>query len=166
MKPSRIGFALIIPAVLLLCPPRASAFPKDVSGGRECAGCRRLTRDEAAKILGGMVDNVLNGAQGADTINGGGGADVFVYLAPFEGGDTIGDFMSGNDTLRISASGFGGGLVAGQELVAGQTFISDPSPTALSEVGTFLFDTDIARFSHNAQFKRIDIADLDDSFRR
>ena len=42
---------------------------------------------------------------------------------------------------RSPASGFGGGLVAGQHLVAGFTFISN-EPGRTSHAATFLYDTD------------------------
>jgi hypothetical protein len=44
--------------------------------------------------------------------------------------------------LSFSASGFGGGLVAGQLLVVGESFIADANPTATTYVGTFLFNTE------------------------
>jgi thiol:disulfide interchange protein DsbC len=60
MRRSLIGAALGILAVLLLCPQGAFAFPKDGCGVGECRDCHSLSREEAGKILGGMVDNVLN----------------------------------------------------------------------------------------------------------
>jgi len=96
-------------------------------------------------LNGGAGNDTLIGGLGADRLIGGQGKDVFVYLSPNEGGDTIQGFIVVDDTLRISASGFGGsavGLVAGQALVDGQNFISNISPTApTAGVGTFLYDT-------------------------
>lgn len=60
MRGTRIGAALGILAGLLLCPQGAFAFPKDGCGVGECGDCHRLTREEAGKLLEGMVDNVLN----------------------------------------------------------------------------------------------------------
>lgn len=60
MRGSRVGIAMGIVAGLLLCTQVAYAFPKDGCGGGECADCHSLTREEAGKLLGGMVDNVLN----------------------------------------------------------------------------------------------------------
>jgi thiol:disulfide interchange protein DsbC len=60
MRRSLIGAALGILAGLLLCPQGAFAFPKDGCGVGECRDCHSLSREEAGKILGGMVDNVLN----------------------------------------------------------------------------------------------------------
>jgi thiol:disulfide interchange protein DsbC len=60
MRGSSIGLALGFLAGLLLCLPEAFAFPKDGSGAGECRDCHSLTREEAGKLLTGMVDNVLN----------------------------------------------------------------------------------------------------------
>jgi len=38
----------------------ALAFMKEGCGAGECRDCHRLTREEAGKLLSGMVDNVLN----------------------------------------------------------------------------------------------------------
>jgi thiol:disulfide interchange protein DsbC len=38
----------------------AFAFMKDAYGAGECRDCHTLTREEAGKLLSGMVDNVLN----------------------------------------------------------------------------------------------------------
>jgi thiol:disulfide interchange protein DsbC len=60
MRGSSIGLALGTLALLLLCPPGAFAFPKNGCGAGECRDCHSLTREEAGKLLTGMVDNVLN----------------------------------------------------------------------------------------------------------
>ena len=93
-------------------------------------------------LLGGIGDDTLIGGLGADTLTGGAGRDHFVYQSAAEGGDTIKDFAVAEDSLSFSASGFGAGLVAGQQLVAGTNFVADANPTATSETGTFLFNTD------------------------
>jgi Ca2+-binding RTX toxin-like protein len=93
-------------------------------------------------LSGGTGSDTLIGGAGADTLAGGTGQDAFVYLSPSEGGDTIQGFVVSDDTIQISASGFGGGLVAGQDLVAGTTFIQGVAPTAPTTEGTFLYDTD------------------------
>ena len=93
-------------------------------------------------LLGGPGDDTLVGGLGADTLTGGAGHDHFAYQSAAEGGDTIKDFAVAEDSLNFSASGFGGGLVAGQKLVEGTNFVADANPTATSETGTFLFNTD------------------------
>jgi hypothetical protein len=92
-------------------------------------------------LVGGVGDDTLIGGVGADTLTGGTGRDHFLYQAAAEGGDTIKDFAVAEDSLSFSASGFGAGLIAGQQLVAGTNFIADANPTATSETGTFLFNT-------------------------
>ena len=71
------------------------------------------------ELVGGAGDDTLIGGLGADTLTGGAGHDHFVYQSAAEGGDTIKDFAVAEDSLNFSAAGFGGGLVAGQQLVAG-----------------------------------------------
>ena len=93
-------------------------------------------------LIGGPGDDALIGGLGADTLTGGVGRDHFVYQSAAERGDTIKDFALEDDSLSFSAAGFGGGLVAGQRLVADTSFISNAHPTATSETGTFLFNTD------------------------
>jgi thiol:disulfide interchange protein DsbC len=60
MLKSSFGLALGILAVLFLVPPCASAFQKEGCGTGKCRDCHSLTREEAGKLLSGMVDNVLN----------------------------------------------------------------------------------------------------------
>ncbi len=89
-------------------------------------GADLLRGDRFAKSLTGLGGrDSLDGASGADTLRGGNGADVltgglgndlFGYFTLSETGDTITDFsnVGGNDDqFVITASAFGGGLVAG-----------------------------------------------------
>jgi uncharacterized delta-60 repeat protein len=98
-------------------------------------------------LIGNGGKDTLIGGLGADTLNGGSGQDRFVYMSPSEGGntlqgfDTIQGFNIKDDTIAISASGFGGGLVAGQSLVDGVTFVTGEAPSAPTTAGTFLYDT-------------------------
>lgn len=63
---------------------------------------------------GGIGNDSLNGGIGNDTLTGGTGADLFFYNSLADGIDTITDFNAAEgDKIQISASGFGGGLVAG-----------------------------------------------------
>lgn len=93
-------------------------------------------------LIGNSGDDKLIGGLGADTLNGGAGKDLYVYLAANEGSDLIQGFVVKDDQIQISASGFGGGLVAGQKPIAGVTFISNTNPVAPTTAGTFLYDTD------------------------
>ena len=97
-------------------------------------------------IAGNANANLLEGGAGNDTITGGGGADRFAYSAPTEGSDLLTDFdPNEGDTIEISASGFGSGLVAGVALSLTDTvtgvFASGVAPAALSASAHFLYDT-------------------------
>jgi Ca2+-binding RTX toxin-like protein len=101
-------------------------------------------------LTGNTAANIIAGGQGRDRLMGGGGADVFNYRSFAEGGDLITDFGP-DDSFRISASEFGGGLIGGiglsataadaGVLVNGATPIS-ADPTFLYHEGTLRFDVD------------------------
>jgi len=83
---------------------------------------RGTGNDEANRITGNAGANRLDGGAGADTLVGGAGhdtliggegADVIQLATPDEGVDAVVGFVSGSDRLFVSASGFGGGLLAG-----------------------------------------------------
>ena len=93
-------------------------------------------------LIGGPADDTLIGGLGSDTLTGGAGRDHFAYRLATEGGDTIKDFLAIEDSLSFSASGFGAGLVAGQNLLADINFIADANPTPTTNAGTFLFNTE------------------------
>lgn len=90
-------------------------------------GRDRLRGNAADNALfgGGGIDT-LEGAEGQDTLVGGLGKDillgdvgndVFRFGSAAEGGDRLNDFAlttGNNDTIWISARGFGGGLKAGE----------------------------------------------------
>ena len=61
-------------------------------------------------------------------------------LSAKDGVDTFQGFVVKDDQVQISASGFPG-LVAGQKLVDGVTFISGATPVAPTTAATFLYDT-------------------------
>jgi len=52
--------ALVAALLLFLTVPAAHAFTGEGCSSGACTDCHSLTRDEAAKILGGNVDNVLS----------------------------------------------------------------------------------------------------------
>jgi Ca2+-binding RTX toxin-like protein len=87
------------------------------------------------------VDQLIGGA-GIDLLSGGAGNDNFVFNATAEGGDLISDFGNAgtnDDQIRIKASGFGGGLVAGA-LGAAQ-FIVRVDHAAQDADARFIFNT-------------------------
>jgi Ca2+-binding RTX toxin-like protein len=76
-------------------------------------------------LKGGQDDDTLVGGLGFDSLSGGGGSDFFVFDSPKEKTDVITDFVSADDTIAISASGFDIGLTPGiflspEQLVIGQ----------------------------------------------
>ncbi|MDX2214219.1 MAG: hypothetical protein SFY66_13095 [Oculatellaceae cyanobacterium bins.114] len=99
-------------------------------------------------IVGNANANIIEGGLGADNLSGGNGADTFVYRSTAEGGDTITDFTA-TDFIQISASGFGGGLVAGTALTNGTasatgTFVN--GNTAVGNGPNFLYSGGVLRF--------------------
>ncbi len=55
--------ALVALLVLLGIPSAGHAFMKEGCGSGACGDCHKLSREEAAKLLSGAVDNVLDVAQ-------------------------------------------------------------------------------------------------------
>jgi len=93
-------------------------------------------------LNGGNGDDTLIGGQGADTLTGGAGSDIFRYLASTERGDVVADYRAIDDTIEVSASGFGGGLVAGMNLAATGRYLSNLTGDANAARGQFTFETD------------------------
>ena len=94
-------------------------------------------------LVGGGGPDFLYGDLGADILTGGAGNNVFKYISPSEGGDTITDFnaIGGQaDQIQVSAGGFQGGLVNGQALNSTQ-FQTAPDNNFTAAGERFLFDT-------------------------
>jgi Ca2+-binding RTX toxin-like protein len=85
----------------------------------------------------GVGDNIIDGGDGIDNLFGGAGNDTFVLSKT--SADNIGDFGVGNDRLQISASDFGGGLIANVALLSGQLRVGT----------TDVADTTVQRFIYN-----------------
>ena len=94
-------------------------------------------------LNGGLNNDVLVGGPGLDTLTGGSGSDAFSFESWGQGLDTITDFNVDDDTIRVAANVFAGGLTVGTlnsaQLVIGsvatsanQRFIYDSSNGALS----------------------------------
>jgi Ca2+-binding RTX toxin-like protein len=101
----------------------------------------------ADTLIGGLGDDVVKGnngndrligGHGNDSLTGGNGNDVLAYNASSEGGDLIVGFVSGADRIEVSASGFGGGLMALQALTANQ-FVQNSTGLATQANGQFVF---------------------------
>jgi serralysin len=112
-----------------------SAFNDALSGDKNNNG-----------LVGGDGDDVLTGNGGTDTLTGGLGSDTFVFVNEKDGGktgDVIVDFVSGEDLIGISKSGFK--LLASLDLndfVTDDYFVSNVSGTIATATGhgQFVFD--------------------------
>ncbi len=90
-------------------------------------------------LSGGSGDDRLTGGAGLDKLTGGSGADVMVLSDKTVSRDTIDGFISGQDTLEISAAQFGGGLVAGVALSASSFVVNDTGDAGDAD-DRFIFD--------------------------
>jgi Ca2+-binding RTX toxin-like protein len=89
-------------------------------------------------LLGGSGNDTLVGTIGNDTLTGGTGSDRFTFNTPNQGIDRITDFLSSqSDKIAVSASGFGGGLVAGVPLTTDQFVLGT---TALDAGDHFIYN--------------------------
>jgi Ca2+-binding RTX toxin-like protein len=88
----------------------------------------------------GTGNNIIDGGAGNDNLFGGAGSDTFILSKTST--DSIGDFAVGSDKLQISASTFGGGLVAGilsgGQLLSGSTVGAGSATNAAQR---FLYNT-------------------------
>ena len=89
-------------------------------------------------MSGGGGNDVLIATTGGNAMSGGAGNDTFAFLHQPTGVSAIGDFnnTTEHDRIAVSASGFGGGLTAGQEVTFETT-----SDGAFSGFNQFNFDT-------------------------
>ncbi|NJO31408.1 MAG: hypothetical protein HC874_30515, partial [Richelia sp. SL_2_1] len=86
-------------------------------------------------------NDILMGGMGNDRLIGSYGADVFVFNNSGEGIDEITDFLAIDDTIHVSATGFGGGLIAGNTISEDQILIGSGSVTALNASQRFIYNT-------------------------
>ncbi len=95
-------------------------------------------------LAGGVGADTLVGGLGADTLLGGADADIILYNSPNEGGDVIRGYVGAEDSIFVSAAGFGGGLVAGMNLVATGRYVANLTGDATAPAGTgqFTYETD------------------------
>jgi Ca2+-binding RTX toxin-like protein len=91
------------------------------------------------RINGGGGNDALDGGIGADILTGGAGIDSFIFGDLTGGVDTIADFVSQSDLLKIVSANFGGNLVAGAAAIL---FTTDDAANAIGsdEGGYFIFD--------------------------
>jgi Ca2+-binding RTX toxin-like protein len=86
-------------------------------------------------ISGGYGDDLINGGLSFDFLIGGEGSDIFSYQNANEGADWIIDFNGFYDRVQVSAAGFGGGLVAGMNLLASGRYVENSTGLATSAAG-------------------------------
>ncbi|NJO39255.1 MAG: hypothetical protein HC865_00790 [Cyanobacteria bacterium RU_5_0] len=89
-------------------------------------------------LIGGNGKDTLIGGLGSDILQGNAGSDRFQFNAPNERVDRIVDFFSGTDKIVVSASTFGGGLVAGEPIAANQLRAFDAR--GASETARFIYN--------------------------
>jgi VCBS repeat-containing protein len=97
-------------------------------------------------LTGGGGADFLTGGRDSDTLTGGAGGDFFNFEFAAHGEDSITDFVSGTDFIRVSAEGFGGGLVSGDSV----SLVSGSDPVVEGSGGQFLYDTDDGRLFWDA----------------
>ncbi|NVM75844.1 Ca2+-binding RTX toxin-like protein [Duganella sp. SG902] len=84
----------------------AAGIAVNVTGNSQANG---ITGNAAAnKLIGGAGEDVLDGGAGSDTLTGGTDADTFV-ISSLVGSDTITDFISGTDHIRLDMAALGVG---------------------------------------------------------
>jgi Ca2+-binding RTX toxin-like protein len=96
-------------------------------------------------VLNGLGGNdVLIGRDGADTLTGGAGLDTFRFSVLEDLADTITDFSVADDQIEISASAFGGGLIAGNAVN-----IQFNTLTPIGTGGQFFYDDGTAELRYD-----------------
>lgn len=110
-------------------------------------------------LVGGAGNDKLTGLYGSDILTGGAGTDQFIYTNPNEGSgrdiftdkpaiETIKDFSVADDTIVVSAGGFGGGLISGAAITSNQITLGSAAADASdrfiynSSNGALWFDAD------------------------
>ena len=103
-----------------------------------------LGGDASDNLQGGDGNDLLTGGMNSDWLTGGDGNDIFYYQNPNEGGDHITDLNGGFDRIQVSAAGFGGGLVAGMDLLASGRYVENSTGLATSAagIGQFIYFAD------------------------
>ncbi|MEH2281812.1 MAG: hypothetical protein V7K90_10875 [Nostoc sp.] len=100
------------------------------------------------QLNGGAGNDILVGGAGNDILTGGAGGDRFTFQSRSQGIDRITDFSVLDDTIVVSAAGFGGGLVAGAAIAANKFAIGTAATTNSQRFiyntgnGSLFFDQD------------------------
>ena len=114
------------------------------------AGTSRILSARAGNdiLIGSNLADTFAGGSGSDIITSGFGFDTVSYSLASEGGDTITDFNVLEDIIQVSASGFGGGLIAGEVIDSSQFQLGSAATTSshrfiyTQATGQLYFDID------------------------
>ncbi|NJK46882.1 calcium-binding protein [Candidatus Gracilibacteria bacterium] len=121
------------------------------------------------QLIGGAGNDTLNGGVGNDVLVGGAGNDIligetgidrFTFNAPNEGIDTLLNFSVADDTIAVSAAGFGGGLsvgvLASAQFIVGASAINSEQRFIYNQIsGALFFDRDGLGGTEQIQIARI-----------
>lgn len=89
-------------------------FGNSVKSGK---GSDTLTGGKGADTLdGGKGNDVLQGGLGDDILKGGDGRDIFIYTAG-TGNDTISDYKTGQDTIKIAGGTISSSTIKGSNVI-------------------------------------------------
>jgi Ca2+-binding RTX toxin-like protein len=97
--------------------------------------------DGVDTLYGEGNNDVINGGAGNDVLGGAGGSDTFIYGSSGEGVDSLIDFSAPNDTISVSASGFGGGLTPGAAIGSAQFLSAAGAIAATAPTQRFIYNT-------------------------
>jgi|GEM_PF-4010751 len=89
-------------------------------------------------LNGAAGNDILTGGAGTDNLIGGSGTDNFTFSSPNLGLDKIKDFVAKDDTIVVSAAGFGGGLIANKAIDSNQLAFGI---TATNSTHRFIYNT-------------------------
>lgn len=89
-------------------------FGNSIKSGK---GSDTLTGGKGADTLdGGKGNDVLQGGLGDDILKGGDGRDIFIYTAG-SGSDTISDYKTGQDTIKIAGGTISSSTIKGSNVI-------------------------------------------------
>ncbi len=113
-------------------------------------------------VIGGAGDDIITGGVGSDrdTLIGGLGKDLFIFVEPGQGVDKIVDFNPTDDTILVNGFGFGGGLTPGllspSEFVVGNAATTEEHRFIYNDLtGGLFFDPDGTGTASQVQFAQL-----------